>query len=94
MAKKRREYTADEMKALKEKLSQRRFVLAAKIMEAAETYSRAPDFDLAVTMRDDAQQLVSAQLALDGIGDSISLAEHTGKPRYLPFKLEDCGLSE
>lgn len=93
MARKRKTYTTDELKAVRRQLEEHAQTLQARILMWSATSS--VDFDLACEIRDTAQQLVSTLLALQTIETSIKLADfHQAGPQYLAFNLDDCGLAE
>lgn len=86
---KRKQYTADEFRQIKERLQVHSTILVATLraMVAGEI-----DFEKACLVRNDAQCLVSTLLALRNIDLSIVLA--ADGPRYPGFDIEACGLEQ
>lgn len=95
MAKKRKTYTADEMRELKARLISHKGTLVREMCDLRETFERtgpADQFDVAILLRDVAQKLVSTCNAITIIADHIELAEMKCGAQSVAFDLEDYGL--
>jgi hypothetical protein len=82
-------YTAEEMETLRDRLVKRRREVANAIRR--DIVFEGLCLDTAIAVRDNANQLVTIEVALAGFPDLIFLARRTGA-RRLPFKPGECGL--
>lgn len=86
-----KEYTADDLQALKKRLAENRDKLQKSLPQLVK---RATDFKAAVELRDASQFLVSTFAAFDKIDTQIELAAHGRLSSSLSFSLASCGLEE
>ena len=86
---KRKQYTAEELTAFKERLREHGKSLFNSLPDLAKN---AGTFDGACELRSASQHLASTLLALQHIDDSVALAAHG--PIGMPFRPEDCGLED
>ena len=91
---KRKQYTADEFRKLKERLINHRVHTKLTLYDLLTSLGDGYDFEVCCEIRDRSQHLVSTTLAISNIDMSIALANDTGKPRHAPFDLAQCGLED
>lgn len=84
-------YTADDLKALKQRMEDHRIALAEQIADLAVRFQQDPEFYTATAIRDKADCLASTMFALSNIGMYIENSERDG-PQSFPCDLVECGL--